>query len=168
MDLTARIAAFFVLVKDDMKRIKTAQSLGRDYEKMLKEYFGKFLYGLSVERSGGQVRVQVVYFDYKHIDTVRRELAQMMPEVEFVKLKREFTTAAEVWALRNMLMSESSNQSIFYVQQGDALVKTNIHDIAIRELNLLELDEDDDIDYSRDHDIQLCCREENLLMNSFD
>ena len=151
-----------------MKRIKTIQSLGRDYEKMLKEYFGKFLYGLSVERSGGQVRVQVVYFDYKHIDTVRRELAQMMPEVEFAKLKREYTTAAEAWALRNMLSPDCSNQPVVYVQQGDALVKASIRDIAIRELNLLELDDDDDIDYSSDHDIQLCCKEENLLMNSFD
>ena len=75
-----------------MRRIKTPQSLGRDYKQMLKDYFGKYLYGLDVENKGGHVQAKVVYFDFKHIDTVRRDLAQMMPEVEFTKLKRDFTT----------------------------------------------------------------------------
>ncbi len=40
-------------------------------------------------------------------------------------------------------------------------------DIAICELCQLELDEDDDIDYTHD-DIIFCCNEENLKSNSFD
>ncbi len=39
-----------------MKRMKTPQSLGRDYRQMLKDYFGKFLYGLDVEEKGGIVQ----------------------------------------------------------------------------------------------------------------
>ena len=150
-----------------MKRIKTTQSQNRDYEKLLKEYFGRFLYGLSIECIGGQVRVQIVYFDYKHIDTVRRELAQMMPEVEFVKIKRDYTEAAEAWALHQMLSPDFGNPPVIYVQQGETLVKTTLRDIAISELRQLELDEDDDIDYEHDGDIKCCCKEENLKGNSF-
>jgi len=150
-----------------MKRIKTTQSQNRDYEKLLKDYFGRYLYGLSVEREGGQVRVQIVYLDYKHIDTVRCELAQMMPEVEFVKIKRDYTEDAEAWALRQMLSPDFSHQPVLYVQQGDTLVKTTLCDIAISELRQLELDEDD-IDYDSDGDISCCCKEENLFNNSFE
>lgn len=150
-----------------MKRIKTQQSQNRDYEKLLKDYFGRYLYGLSVEREGGQVRVQIVYFDYKHIDTVRRELAQMMPEVEFVKIKREYTEDAEAWALRMMLSPDFSNPPVLYVQQGDTLVKATVRDIAISELCQLELDEDD-FDYDDNGEISFCCREDSLFNNSFE
>lgn len=151
-----------------MKRIKTTQSQNRDYEKLLKKYFGRFLYGLSVEREGGQVRAQIVYFDYKHIDTVRRELAQMMPEVEFVKLKRQYTIAAETWALHQMLSPDWHCEPVIYVQQGDILVKSTLRDIAISELRQLELDEDDEIDYANDGSLACCCNEANLRDNSFD
>ena len=149
-----------------MKRIKTPQSQGRDYEKMLKDYFGKFLYGLDVTQDGGQVQAQIIYFDFKHIDTVRRELAQMMPEVEFTKLRRDFTTAAETWALRNMIMPEYKHEPVIYVQKGDALVKSSVRDIARSELIQLEL-EDDDIDYTGDFDIT-CCRPELLREHAWD
>lgn len=150
------------------KRINTPKSQGRDYEKMLKDYFGKFLYGLDVEYEGGQVQAQIVYFDFKHIETVRRELTQMMPEVVFVRLKRDYTTAAETWALRNLLSPDSRYAPVIYVQQGDTLVKSTLHDIARAELNQLELD-DDDIDYKADDiDLSCCCREENLKLNAQD
>ena len=149
-----------------MRRIKTPQSQGRDYEKMLKDYFGKFLYGLDVRQDGGQVQAQIIYFDFKHIDTVRRELAQMMPEVEFTKLKRDFTTAAETWALRNMIMPEYKHAPVIYVQKGDALVKSSVRDIARADLVQLEL-EDGDIDYTGDFDIT-CCRPELLREHAWD
>ena len=113
-----------------MKRIKTPQSLGRDYKKMLKEYFGRFLYGLEVTSDGGQVQAQIIYYDFKHIDTVRRELAQMMPEVMFTKLKRDYTLAAETWALKNMMMPDYKHSPVIYVQHGDTLVKSTLLDIA--------------------------------------
>ena len=149
-----------------MRRIKTPQSQGRDYEKMLKDYFGKFLYGLDVTQDGGQVQAQIIYFDFKHIDTVRRELAQMMPEVEFSKLRRDFTTAAETWALRNMMMPDYKHEPVIYVQQGDALVKSSVRDIARSELIQLEL-EDGDIDYTGDYSIT-CCRPELLSEHAWD
>ena len=149
-----------------MKRFKTPQSQGRDYEKMLKDYFGKFLYGLDVRQDGGQVQAQIIYFDFKHIDTVRRELAQMMPEVEFTKLRREFTTAAETWALRNMIMPDYKHEPVIYVQKGEALVKSTVRDIARADLVQLEL-EDGDIDYTGDFDIT-CCRPELLREHAWD
>ena len=127
----------------EMKRIKTTQSQGRDYEKMLKDYFGKFLYGLEVKQDGGQVHVQIVYLDFKHIETVRRELAQMMPEVVFTKLKRDYTTAAETWVLQQMLSVDFRNPPVIYLQQGDTLVKTTLTDISHAELNQLELEDGD-------------------------
>lgn len=132
------------------KRIKTPQSLGRDYKKMLKDYFGKYLYGLCIEENGVYVTVQLVYYDFKHISTVRRELAQMMPEVEFTKIKREFTEDAELWALRQLFDGEqgcSKNTPVIYVQRGDSLVKSSLANIAIAELGQLELD-DDEITYA--------------------
>lgn len=150
------------------KRIKTPQSQGRDYKQMLKDYFGRFLYGLEVTHEGGQVQAQIVYFDFKHIETVRRELAQMMPEVVFTKLKREFTEVAETWALARMLEPGYKYQPVIYVQQGDTLVKTTVRDIARAELNQLEIDDDDNIDYDRSDDITFCCREENLREHAWD
>lgn len=150
-----------------MKRIKTPQSQGRDYEKMLKDYFGRFLYGLDVTQDGGQVQAQIVYLDFKHIETVRRELAQMMPEVVFTKLKRDYTTAAETWVLGQMLSVDFRNPPVIYVQQGDTLVKTTLTDISHAELNQLEL-EDGDIDYTNDYSITCCCNEERLRNNALE
>lgn len=130
-------------------RIKTPQSLGRDYKKMLKDYFGEYLYGLRVDEKGGYVTAQVVYFDFKHISTVRRELAQIMPEVEFTKLKRDYTREAHIWALEELYKAEmehSENAPIIYVKHGDSLVKSSIVNLAEAELSQLELD-DDEIDY---------------------
>ena len=148
-------------------RIKTPRSQGRDYKKMLQDYFGRFLYGLDVTREGGQVQAQIVYFDFKHIETVRRELAQMMPEVVFTKLKRDFTEVAQQWTLGRMLEPDYKYQPVIYVQQGDTLVKTTVRDIACAELNQLELDDDDDIDYEHSHDLS-CCQEEHLREHSWD
>lgn len=154
------------------KRIKTPQSLGRDYKKMLKDYFGKYLYGLYVEENGGYVTVQLVYYDFKHISTVRRELAQMMPEVEFTKIKREFTEDAELWALRQLFDGEqgcSKNTPVIYVQRGDSLVKSSLANIAIAELGQLELD-DDEITYA-DNSILHACKtldDQTLMENSWE
>ena len=149
-------------------RIKTPQSQGHDYMKMLKDYFGRFLYGLEVTHEGGQVQAQVVYFDFKHIETVRRELAQMMPEVVFTKLKRDFTEVAQQWALARMLEPGYKYQPVIYVQQGDTLVKTTVRDIARAELNQLEIDDDDNIDYDRSDDLSCCCQEEHLREHAWD
>ena len=154
-----------------MKRIKTPQSQGRDYEKMLKDYFGKYLYGLDVRRDGGRPSVQLVYFDFKHTDTVRRELVQMMPEVEFTKLKRMFTDTAEQWVIRQMMMDcpDRFSEPVIYVQRGDALVKSSLRDIALTELNQIEL-EDGDITYDERSDLSLCHPEDADLLqdHSFD
>ena len=153
-----------------MRRVNTPQSKGRDYRKMLKEYFGKFLYGMEVEEKGGVVQAQVIYFDFKHIDTVRRELAQMMPEVEFTKLKRDFTQTAQEWIYGRMLSPDYKNPPVIYVQRGDTLVKTTIIDLSRSELCQIELD-DDDIHYSPDdHDLSCCPKndDERLKINSWD
>ena len=141
-----------------MKRIKTPQSQGRDYEKMLKDYFGKYLYGLSVSQEGGRPSVQLVYFDFKHTDTVRRELVQMMPEVEFTKLKRMFTDTAEQWVIRQMMTDQPEHfpEPVIYVQHGDTLVKSSLRDIALAELNQIDLEEEDNIPYDEHSDLRLC------------
>ena len=147
-----------------MRRVKTPQSQGRDYKKMLKDYFGKFLYGLEVTHVAGQVQAQVVYYDFKHIETVRRELAQMMPEVEFVKLKRDYTEVAQQWALGSFLDPDNwDREPVLYVQQGDNLIKTTLRDIARAELSQLELDDDDPIDYEHSTDLRLCCNEDKMV-----
>ena len=129
------------------RRIKTVPTDGRDYKKMLKDYFGFHLYGLEVKTEGGQVQAQVIYEDFKHIDTVRRELAQMMPEVEFTKLRRDYTDSACLWAIRQMLDRECASCEdipVVYVKRGDDIIHTKIRDIAINELRQLEIDEDDE------------------------
>ena len=141
-----------------MKRVKTPQSLGRDYKKMLNDYFGKYLYGLEVKNIGGQVQAQVVYFDFKHIDTVRKELAQMMPEVEFTKLKRDYTGTAMVWILDQMLSPDYDERVEIYVKRGDDIIRTRLIDLAQSELNQLELEEGD-INYPENSDLRFCCSE---------
>ena len=128
-----------------MRKIKTPQSQGRDYEKMLKDYFGKFLYGLEVIDTGLHVSVQVAYWDFKHIETVRRELAQMMPEVEFVKVRRCFTSSALEWAIVRMLHEHDGFEipDLFIQKDNDTLVRTCLTQLAVTELNQMELDEDD-------------------------
>lgn len=153
-------------------RIKTPQSLGRDYKKMLKDYFGRYLYGLQVEENGGYVTVQLVYYDFKHISTVRRELAQMMPEVEFTKIKRDYTEDAELWALRKLYdgeMEGGKNIPVIYVQRGDALVRSSLTSIAQAELNQTELDEGE-IDYAENSALHHCKTfdDDKLRDNSMD
>lgn len=150
--------------------MKTPQSLGRDYNQMLKDYFGKFLYGLEVEEKAGQVQAQVIYFDFKHIDTVRRELAQMMPEVQFTKLKRDFTDTAQKWMLGQMINPDYKHSPVIYVERGDTLVKTTVEDLSRSELCQIELD-DDDITYAADdHDLSCCPKndDERLKENSWE
>lgn len=144
-----------------MRRVKTPQSLGRDYKKMLKDYFGKFLYGMEVNNKGGHVQAQVVYFDFKHIDTVRRELAQMMPEVEFVKLKRDYTGTAMRWILGEMMVPDYDDRVEIYVKRGDDIIRTRLIDLAQSELCQLEL-EDGDIEYGEDSDLRFCCRDDKM------
>jgi hypothetical protein len=141
-----------------MRRVKTPQSLGRDYKKMLKDYFGKFLYGMEVNNKGGHVQAQVVYLDFKHIDTVRRELAQIMPEVEFVKLKRDYTETALMWILGEMMSPDYDERVEIYVKRGDDIIRTRLTDLAQSELCQLEL-EDGDIEYGDDSDLRFCCRD---------
>ena len=151
-----------------MKRIKTPQSQGRDYKQMLKDYFGKFLYGLMVEEDGGCVKVQVCYYDFKHISTVRSELAQMMPEVEITKLKRDFTEDAELWALSQLYDGEkedSKNTPVIYVQRGDAIVKSSLTDIARTELSQLEIEEDE-IDYPEDSLLQISSKFDDTMLRA--
>ena len=150
--------------------MKTPQSLGRDYNQMLKDYFGKFLYGMEVEEKAGQVQAQVIYFDFKHIDTVRRELAQMMPEVEFTKLKRDFTDTAQKWMLGQMISPDYKHSPVIYIERGDTLVKTTVYDLSRSELCQIELD-DDDIQYAPDdRDLGLCPKndDERLKENSWE
>lgn len=142
--------------------MKTPQSQGREYKQMLKQYFGRFLFGLDVEEKGGLVQAQVIYFDFKHIDTVRRELAQMMPEVEFTKLKRDYTQTAQEWILSQMLDPDYRHSPVIYVQRGDALVKTTIEDLSRSELTQIELD-DDDITYGEHSDLRLCSSDDQRL-----
>ena len=139
-----------------MRRVKTPQSLGRDYKQMLKDYFGKFLYGLEVENKGGHVQAQVVYFDFKHIDTVRKELAQMMPEVEFTKLKRDYTDTAMAWILDQMISPDYDERVEIYVKRGEDIIRTRLIDLAQSELCQLELEEGD-IDYPEKCDLRFCC-----------
>ena len=143
--------------------MKTPQSLGRDYKKMLKDYFGKFLYGLDVEEKGGLVQAQVIYFDFKHIDTVRRELAQMMPEVQFTKLKRDYTQAAQEWMFVQMLSPDYKHAPVLYMQRGDTLIKTTVEDLARSELCQIELDDDDVIYADDDHDLFCCSQDDQQL-----
>ncbi|MBR6140152.1 MAG: hypothetical protein IKQ37_00075 [Bacteroidaceae bacterium] len=151
-----------------MRRIKTPQSLGRDYKQMLKDYFGKFLYGLDVKNKGGHVQAQVVYFDFKHIDTVRKELAQMMPEVEFIRLKRDFTTTAMTWLLGQTLSPDYRNKPVIYVKRGDDIIKTDMVDLAQSELCQMELEEGD-IDYPEASDLDLCLMDdETMRQHSWD
>ena len=133
------------------KVIRKQQSVGKDYAETLREYFGFHLTGLDVNEDGGETQVQLVYCDYKHIDTVRRELAQMLPEVEFVKIRRDFTESAMLYALKKMMgrFDPHFEEPTLYVKHQDGtLVPTDLMGLARTALRRVELDEDDDIQYS--------------------
>ena len=154
-----------------MKRIKTKPDTGRDYGQMLKDYFSFHLCGMEVKEEGGQMQAQVVYEDFKHIDTVRRELAQMMPEVEFTKLRREYTDSAIKWALNKIMWEEPAPKEttpVIYVKRGENLMRTTLRDIAYTELRQLEFDEDDEREFHYT-DFELSMPDdEHLLHNSWE
>ncbi len=137
-----------------MKRIISKPCKHRDYARLLKDYFGFHLLGLEIKVEGGQVQAQVVYTDFKHIDTVRRELAQMMPEVEFIKLRRDYTDSAILWVLEKLMWEEgfpnSTHRALYVQRDEDTLSRTSIRDIAYGELCQLELEDSDDIKYRKE------------------
>lgn len=137
------------------KRMRKPNADGSNYYGRLKEYFGHHLEGLDVNEDGGEVQIQVVYCDFKHIDTVRRELAQMMPEVEFVKIKRNFTYAAELWIFGRMMDEPHKYPApkIYVQKKNGDLILTDLAEIARTELRQLELDDEDNIPYD-EHDLK--------------
>lgn len=154
-----------------MKRIKTKPDNGRNYGQMLKDYFGFHLCGMEVKEEGGQMQAQVVYEDFKHIDTVRRELAQMMPEVEFTKLRRDYTESACLWALSRIMWEEpcpKEHTPVVFVKRGDNIMRTTLRDIAINELRQLELDEDDEREIRYTDSEMKVPDDDHLRQNSWD
>ena len=131
-------------------RIRKAAISGKNYKKRLKDYFGFHLEGLDVSEDGGEIQVQLVYCDFKHIDTVRRELAQMMPEVEFVKIKRNFTPSAELWIFGRMMDDPHRYPApkLYVMKDNGDLTLTDLSEIARTQLRQLELDDDDEIPYT--------------------
>ena len=128
------------------------------YYKRLKEYFGFHLNGLEVREDGGEVQVQIVYFDFKHIDVVRKELAQMMPEVEFTKIRRDFTISAERWVIDQMIIND--------VDHPEPTI-LSLWDIACAELRQLDLDDEEDkIPYNDDE--RKGCDDDMLFTNAQD
>ncbi|RRD02676.1 hypothetical protein [Prevotella sp. OH937_COT-195] len=122
---------------------------------------------MSVEDCGGQIQVQVFYEDFKHIDTVRRELTQMMPEVEFVKIRRGFTHSAERMVLCRMHDEDPRHPvPTIYVKRGKTLVEASLRDIVLAELVQLELDDDDEITYT-DTERNVPC-DDYLSQNAYD
>ena len=153
------------------KRIKTNVTEGRDYAQMLKDYFGFHLCGMEVKEEGCQMQAQVIYEDFKHIDTVRRELAQMMPEVEFTKLRRDYTESACLWALSRIMWDEptpNEHTPVIFVKRGENIMRTTLRDIAISELRQLELDEDDEREIRYTDFEKSIPDEERLRQNSWD
>ena len=139
------------------------------YEERLKEYFGFHLNGLRVTEDGGEIQIELVYCDFKHIDTVRRELAQMMPEVEFVKLRRDFTISACAYALSCMEQGDDRNivQPEIYVKQANgSIVPTSLSEIARSALRQVELEDSDEIHYD-DYERQMFS-DEQLRSNASD
>lgn len=117
-----------------------------NYYKRLKKYFGFHLNGLEVREDGGEVQVQIVYLDFKHIDVVRKELAQMMPEVEFTKIRRDFTMSAERWVIDQMIVNDVDHPepTIYVKRDNGELTLSSLWDIACAELRQLNLDDDED------------------------
>lgn len=147
------------------KLIRKPATAKNDYSDRLKAYFDFHLEGLSVIEDGGEIQVQIVYRDFKHIDTVRRELAEMMPEVEFVKVKRNFSPDAMMYALRCMIDDdECFEEPKIYVQQYDgSIIPTTLREIACTALRQVELDEDDDIRYD---DYERTVRDDRTLFGN--
>ena len=131
------------------KKVTTAAN-GGNYWERLKAYFGHHIEGLDVTTYAGEVQAQVVYCDFKHIDTVRRELHQMMPEVNFTKLKRNFTSPAIMWALSEMIEDEINHPcpKLYCENDEGHLVPIDLMDLAMQELRTLELDQEDNIHYT--------------------
>lgn len=135
------------------KLIRKPETQANNHEERLKEYFGQHLNGLRVMEDGGEIQVEIIYCDFKHIDNVRRELAQMMPEVEFTKLRRDFTYSAIRYALGCMVTADEEcfEEPEIYVKQRDgSITPTSLREIASTALRQVELDENDNIPYYED------------------
>ena len=130
-------------------RVKTESCSLIDYEQRLKEYFSFHLDGLEVNCDGGEIQVQIVYCDFKHLDIVRRELKEMFPEVEFLKIKRNYTFAAECWIYAQMMNCpwDYPEPTLYVENEEGHLVMTDLSEIARKALRPLNLIDDDKIPY---------------------
>lgn len=150
------------------KRIKKTTANGSHAERV-KKYFGFHLLGLDIREDAGDIQAQIVYEDFKHIDTVRSELAQMMPEVEFVKIKRTFSLEAIGWSLYKMMTDRVDHQEpeLYQKLPNGNLAPTNLMQIGEADLRQLELDDTDDIFYSEE-DRHRSYSDKMLSANAFD
>lgn len=84
----------------------------RQFEQLAVGLLGHRLKVFECKWYGGHPVVQVVYWDYKVSIITRAELQQLMPEVEFATVKREFSTAAMMEQLWEVAVEEKHRIAI--------------------------------------------------------
>ena len=95
----------------------------------------------------------------------------MMPEVEFTKLRRDYTESACLWALSRIMWNEptpNEHTPVIFVQRGENIMRTTLRDIAMNELRQLELDEDDEREIRYTDFEKSIPDDEHLRQNSWD
>ena len=92
----------------------------------------------------------------------------MMPEVEFTKIRRDFTISAERWVIDQMIINDVDHPepTIFVKRDNGDLTLSSLWDIACAELRQLDLDDEEDkIPYNDDE--RKGCDDDMLFTNAY-
>ncbi len=105
-------------MKQEVKQAKI-----EEYTKKVNELLGSNLLECTCEYFGDHPVMEITYQDYKVSIITRAELQQLMPEVEFAKVKREISASAQLNLLFEVLESEYLNGDKAFVRKtnGDEI-----------------------------------------------
>ena len=109
---------------------------GREVEERINEYFGGAKHSVTVNMVGRTAVVSIKYEDFRTMKRVRRDLEDMIPNLEIINIEREFTDEAYLRVVHELLDKETE----IYVKEGDGTLKaTNIGLLLDEELMYRDL-----------------------------
>lgn len=118
-----------------MLTLEEMREKAHHYEELAKGLLGHRLCAFNWDFIGDRPQVMLVYWDYKPRLITQAELQELMPEVEFVMVKREFSRAALLSVFEEIMR----NQEYHIIRDGEKPMP--LHWFAQQQLGRRDLSE---------------------------